>query len=82
MINFFPLSALASVNELAYFNLLDPDRLDLFWQYMKWVLFFGAPIIMIIMAIFYSELLVSVLLSIFPFGKRKRDDDENDIRYI
>lgn len=56
-----------------------PARLDEFWYYVKWFLFFGAPLIMIMVASEAVLMLITVIRKSFAntnqVGKQEKDDD-------
>ncbi|GGJ63401.1 hypothetical protein GGR02_001403 [Anoxybacillus voinovskiensis] len=62
-----------------------PARLDEFWYYVKWLLFYVAPMIMIMTAAGAISLLVVIMKKSFAntdqVGKQEKDDDYEIRRY-
>lgn len=56
---------------------LSGGNLDEFWYYLKWVLFFVAPIVMIYFAIHAVDHLIGVLKK----SLHKADEDDHDDDY-
>lgn len=56
---------------------LSGSNLDEFWYYLKWVLFFVAPIVMIVFAISA----VGHLIEVIRKALKKSDDDDHDNDY-
>ncbi|MBB5324906.1 hypothetical protein HNQ34_002004 [Anoxybacillus tepidamans] len=56
-----------------------PARLDEFWYYVKWLLFYVAPMIMIFAAAGAISMLVAIMKKSFAntnqVGKQEKDDD-------
>lgn len=55
---------------------LTPERMDVFWDNVHWLLFYVAPVIMIWMALVGVHALVKMIRS--SFGKNQDEDDEDD----
>lgn len=49
-----------------------------FWEWIKWLLFYVGPIVMILVALFAAEELVKIIRSVF---KKADDDDKDDDDY-
>lgn len=62
-----------------------PARLDEFWYYVKWLLFYVAPMIMIMAATGAISMLVAIMKKSFAntdqVGKQEKDDDYEIRRY-
>lgn len=62
-----------------------PARLDEFWYYVKWLLFYVAPMIMILAAAGAISLLISMIKKSFAnedeINKRDNQDDYEIRRY-
>jgi len=62
-----------------------PARLDEFWYYVKWLLFYVAPMIMIMAAAGAISMLVAIMKKSFAntdqVGKQEKDDDYEIRRY-
>ncbi|ANB59785.1 hypothetical protein [Anoxybacteroides amylolyticum] len=62
-----------------------PARLDEFWYYVKWLLFYVAPMIMIMAAAGAVSMLITVIRKSFAntdqVGKKENDDDYEIRRY-
>ncbi len=50
-----------------------PARLDEFWYYVKWILFYAAPAIMIMAAAGAISLLIPVIKKVLPMKTRSTD---------
>lgn len=61
-----------------FYQFFDAERMAEFWYYVKWFLFLGAPLAMIIFAVDAIGLLVSVLRKSLGFGHKVKDDDDDD----
>ncbi|OIJ07631.1 hypothetical protein BKP35_18260 [Anaerobacillus arseniciselenatis] len=53
---------------------LSGQALEEFWYWIKWLLFYVGPVVMILVALFAAEEIVKVIRSIFL----KKDDDDDD----
>ncbi|HHY22576.1 MAG TPA: hypothetical protein GX525_12035 [Bacilli bacterium] len=56
---------------------LSGSNLDDFWYYVKWLLFFSAPVVMIVFALSA----VSHLIDVIKKALKKSDEDEKDDDY-
>lgn len=59
---------------------LTAERMTIFWDNVKWLLFFVAPIIMIFFASDVLSLLIGVIKKTIGI-KTKNDDDDYDVHH-
>lgn len=57
-----------------YQTFLSGENMEVFWHWIKWLLFYVAPSVMILVALYTGEELVKVIRGVF----KKDDDDEDD----
>lgn len=62
-----------------YQTFLNAENMDLFWQYVKYFLFFVAPVMMIFIATDLIGTLIDVIKR--SIGIKKRDNDDDDVYY-
>lgn len=62
-----------------YQTFLNPTNLDTFWGFVKWVLFFVAPTLMIWVAVVAVGHLVGVIRKAMHESDKDDTDDEYDI---
>jgi len=55
---------------------LNSERLDQFWEMVRWVLFFVAPVVMIFFAVDLINWVVNAVKR--AAGINKKDDDDDD----
>ncbi|GAA0471845.1 hypothetical protein [Alkalibacillus silvisoli] len=58
---------------------LDGENLDQFWQMVRWLLFFIAPIIMIFFATDAIKLLIKAIRKGLGMETTEKDDDDYDV---
>ncbi|WP_175615921.1 hypothetical protein [Piscibacillus halophilus] len=63
----------------SYELFLNAERMDQFWEVLKWVLFFIAPVIMIFVVPDVLQHLVNAIRK--GLGIDKEKDDQDDIYY-
>ncbi|MDG5787787.1 hypothetical protein QA612_09770 [Evansella sp. AB-P1] len=56
-----------------YQSFLSGENLVQFWEWLGWLLFYAAPVVMILVALFAADEIVKVIKSVF-----KKDDDDDD----
>lgn len=64
--------------DFQYQSFLTPERTDQFWLLLKHILFYGAPVIMIFVALEVCFGVVAIIKGIFTKGNK---DDDNDDDY-
>lgn len=60
---------------------LTPERVDQFWENVKWLMFFVAPIVMIFFAADIIGSVISMIKKALGIQKEKDDDDYDIYRY-
>lgn len=60
-----------------YVTFLNDARTAQFWEWVKWILFFVAPIIMIFFAIPIVGLTIQMIKKIFGAAEKQKDDDDD-----
>ncbi len=58
-----------------------PSRLNEFWYYVKWLLFYVAPVIMIVAAAGALSMFISMIKKSFANTKKIDESDQNDKDY-
>jgi len=60
-----------------YVTFLDGTRSAQFWENVKWIMFFVAPIIMIFFATDVVGMVIKMIRKIVGAGENKKDDDDD-----
>ncbi|WP_017187246.1 hypothetical protein [Alkalibacillus haloalkaliphilus] len=64
-----------------YQTFLDSENMDSFWEMVRWLMFFIAPVIMIFFAADAIKLLVKAIRKGLGMEKADQDDDYDIYRY-